>query len=560
MKLHHEKQGSGEWLALRERYFTASEAPAMLGMSAYMTRAELLRQKATGITPDHDQATLARFNRGHEAEAQFRPIAEDMIGGELYPVVGSIEYEGLSLLASFDGILLTEDAIFEHKLWNEKLAEAIKTGDLPDTHWPQVEHQLLVSGADKCLFVTSDGTNGQFSALHYTSEPARRQRVIDGWKQFSIDLANYQPEVITEKPKGAAVIDLPAVMVKVTGQIAITDNLEKFTVALQTFIDRDLIKAPESDQDFADLESQIKTLKKAEDALDSAEANMLAQVDAVDTAKRMIDFARKLAQDYRLMSEKLVKSQKEHIKTERIMKAREEFTAHINALNAEIAPATIQGITPDFNGAAKNKRLLESLYDALDTELARVKIEADGQAWAIRSNLLHLKQNEEYRFLFNDLATIAHKPTDDFTALVAHRVSEHKAAEQARIAAERQRIETEAKAKAEREAAQKMAAEEARIRAEERAKAEAQQRADQQAAMQVQEKIRANQRAYAEANPLMTEPTASEIGLINAPTTTETVLVIRHSFTDGFIKKAVADSLAKYGIEVDSVEFAGVEA
>lgn len=547
MKLHHEKQGSREWLALRERYFTASEAPAMLGLSAYMTRSELLKQKATGITPDYDPATLARFNRGHETEDQFRPIAEDIIGDELFPVVGSIEIDGLKLLASFDGINLMETVIFEHKLFNERLVECLIHGDLPDTHWPQVEQQLLVSGAESCLFVTSDGTNERCEVLAYKSQPERRQQVIDGWKQFAIDLANYQPETIEEKPKGMAVIDLPAVMVKVSGQISITDNLEKFTVALQTFIERDLIKSPESDQDFADLESQIKTLKKAEDALDSAEANMLAQVDTVDTAKRMIDFARKLARDNRLMAEKLVKSEKERIKTDRIMKAREEFTAHINALNAEITPATIQGITPDFNGAAKNKRTNASLYDALDTELSRVKIEADAQAKMIRANLAHLSQHDVYRFLFNDLATIAHKPTDDFAALVAHRVSEHKAAEQARIAAERQRIEAEAKAKAEREAAQKMAAEEARIRAEERAKAEAQQRADQQAAMQAQEKIRANQREYAAAHAPIHEQTPEK-------TATETVLVIRHKFTDGFIKKAVEASLHKYGIEVDSVE------
>ena len=40
-------QGSPEWLAARAQYFTASEAPAMLGLSKYKTRQELLREKAT---------------------------------------------------------------------------------------------------------------------------------------------------------------------------------------------------------------------------------------------------------------------------------------------------------------------------------------------------------------------------------------------------------------------------------------------------------------------------------------------------------------------------------
>lgn len=541
MKIHHAKQGTGEWLALRQHHLTASEAPAMLGLSAYMTRSELLRQKATGITPDHDQSTLARFDRGHEAEAQFRPIAEEIIDSELYPVVGSITYEGLNLLASLDGITLIEDAIFEHKLWNDKLAEALRNNDdLPDTHWPQVEHQLLVSGATSCLFVTSNGTKDQWESISYKSHPERRQRVIDGWKQFAIDLENYQPETIIEKPKGMVVIDLPAVSVNVSGQIAVVDNLAKFTTALQAFIDRDLITTPETDQDFADLESQIKMLKKAEAALDSAEANMLAQIGDVETAKRMIDYARDIARDNRLWAEKLVKSKKELIKNELVMSARQKFISHLDALNAEIAPAKIEGITPDFNGAVKNKRTVSSLKDAVNTELAQVKIEADAQARGIRINLSHLSQNEAYRYLFSDLAAIAKKEPDDFAALVSARI----AAEIARRDAEQRRIEAEAKARAELAAAEQLAASEEKIRADERAKAkaEAKARAEQQAASQTPE---------LESIP---EPSASEIGLIRAGNETETLLIIRHGFTDGFMRKAVADALEKYGIAVYSVD------
>jgi predicted phage-related endonuclease len=41
-------QGTKEWHELRSSYFTASEAPAMLGLSKYQTRNELLEAKATG--------------------------------------------------------------------------------------------------------------------------------------------------------------------------------------------------------------------------------------------------------------------------------------------------------------------------------------------------------------------------------------------------------------------------------------------------------------------------------------------------------------------------------
>ena len=43
---------------------------------------------------------------------------------------------------------MLEDAIWEHKLLNKGLAECVMNGDLPDTHWPQCEHQMIVAGLD----------------------------------------------------------------------------------------------------------------------------------------------------------------------------------------------------------------------------------------------------------------------------------------------------------------------------------------------------------------------------------------------------------------------------
>ncbi|WP_289241977.1 hypothetical protein [Delftia sp.] len=51
-KTHLVQQGSQEWLSLRTGYPTASEAPAAQGVSRYQTHTELIRQKATGISPN----------------------------------------------------------------------------------------------------------------------------------------------------------------------------------------------------------------------------------------------------------------------------------------------------------------------------------------------------------------------------------------------------------------------------------------------------------------------------------------------------------------------------
>lgn len=86
MKTLNLQQGSPEWLAARAKMFTASEAPAMMGASPYMTRNELLHQKHTGIQKEVDAATQRVFDNGHRVEALARPIAEQIIGEELYPV------------------------------------------------------------------------------------------------------------------------------------------------------------------------------------------------------------------------------------------------------------------------------------------------------------------------------------------------------------------------------------------------------------------------------------------------------------------------------------------
>lgn len=91
MKTHQLTQGSPEWLAYRANHFNASDAPAMLGISQYESRTELLHRLATGIAPEVDAATQRRFDDGHRFEALARPIAESIIGEELYPVVGSAE-------------------------------------------------------------------------------------------------------------------------------------------------------------------------------------------------------------------------------------------------------------------------------------------------------------------------------------------------------------------------------------------------------------------------------------------------------------------------------------
>ena len=117
-------QNSPEWHAFRATHHGASEAAAMLGLSKFTSRTELLRQKATGIAPKVDAGKQGLFDAGHAAEAAARPMAEAIIGEELYPAT----YSYGTLSASCDGLTMGGETAFEHKLWSANLVAAVKRG------------------------------------------------------------------------------------------------------------------------------------------------------------------------------------------------------------------------------------------------------------------------------------------------------------------------------------------------------------------------------------------------------------------------------------------------
>ncbi|GAB6035411.1 lambda-exonuclease family protein [Galenea microaerophila] len=188
-------QGTEEWLEVRKNYFTASEAPAMMGVSKYMTREKLLKAKKFG-DEEVSSYTKKLFEKGHAAEETARPIAEQIIGETLYPITGTKEVDGLKLLASFDGINLTADTIWEHKLFNQELAEQIKNGEIHPQYKIQIAHQFLVSGAKKCLFMASDGTKENIAYAWLEADELMTEDVvnslINGWKKFQKDLEAYE--------------------------------------------------------------------------------------------------------------------------------------------------------------------------------------------------------------------------------------------------------------------------------------------------------------------------------------------------------------------------------
>ena len=473
-EIHPVTQGSDDWRKLRGSRFTASEAPAALGMSRYVSRADMLHQKATGITKEPDDATQARFDRGHQAERSARPLAEKIIGEELAPLTMTADVDGLALLASMDGITMENDIVWETKLWNQELSEAVKTGDLPEHYTIQMDQQLLVSGASRCLFTCSDGTPERTVHCWYETSPEKVSRLIAGWKQFAVDLAAYVPTDPVAPVVAAPIESLPAVVVQVQGALTVAGNLPAFGQALRSFIERIPLK-PATDQQFADAEAACKALKKAEDALTQAEDGALAQISDVELMRRTVADLKELARTTRLATEKLVKAEKDARRTEKVMAARAEFDKHVARLQLDIKGVRLMVPAPDFGGAIKGLSSIASMDDKLTAALIEGKANANTVAGRVMNNLQSLDSVPQFAHLFADRQELAYKDAETLELLMQKRVD----AEAARLEAERQRIQAEAERKA-REAAEREAeAERQRIRAEEQAKAQAEAQAQQ---------------------------------------------------------------------------------
>lgn len=457
MKITNLVQGSPEWLAHRAQHFNASDAPAMMGVSSYKTRTELLNELHLGITKEVDPATQRRFDDGHRFEALARPIAEQIIGDELYPVVGTLG----RLSASFDGLTLTEDTAMEHKSLSNTLRAAMFDGctgaDLPIEYRVQMQQQCMVSGCERVLFMASkwDEFDQLIEERHcwYTSNPELAAQIKAGWEQFARDLAEYVPQKAADpKPIGKAPDHLPALHIEVTGMVT-ASNLDAFrehAMAMFSGINRDL----KTDGDFADAEKTVKWLGEAETRLKAAKDHALAKTESIHELFRTIDDMTGEARRVRLDLEKQLKAQKEAIRSEIVAGGVAALNAHVASLNERIGRPLMPLVPADFAAAVKGKRTLESLRGAVADELARAKIAANQVADRISVNLAALQERADLSHLFPDAAAIVLKATDDLRATMTARIAEHEAKEAARQEAERERIRAAEAARAAREVAQ----------------------------------------------------------------------------------------------------------
>jgi len=447
-------QGSPEWLKERLENFTASEAPMMMGVSKFFSRTQLLDHKKGWIT-EIDTFTQKRFDDGHKSEAMSRPIAAKIAKADFYPVVGLLE--DTKYLASFDGLTMLGDVLFEHKGHNKVLAENVLNGVLEPEYYWQLEHQLLVSGADKVLFVCSDGTEEKFYSMWYESIPERRAELIAGWEQFAIDLDNHVPEAKAEKVSAEVIRDLPAITYKMNG-LSLVSNLDDYKAAANNLVEKSKAVI-ETDQDFANAEARQKVFTKAEKDIAELCDRVLGEVADIDAFTKDLKYIGAQIREARLSEAKQITKRKEDIRLAILTDAKNVLQTAIDEAEQRLK-CRLPNLTCDVLQAMKGKKTIDSLKDAAATEVANGKIEITNLLNVALTNMATIRELAPgHKHLFNDWPSIAFKANDDFTALVKTRLID----EQARIDAERAKIRAEEEAKAKADAEVKILAEQAEI-------------------------------------------------------------------------------------------------
>ncbi len=185
-------QGSQEWLDYRRTMRNASETPAVLGISPWVTPYQLWLIKTGRST----QAVTQAMTHGTQLEPQARAAYEAQTGHVMNPLV----MQDGAYSASLDGITLAGDLIGEikcpfrgrqSKLWREA-----REGTVPAYYAAQIQHQMMVSGAVEAhlwVYVEGEGL-----LLTLRRDEAAMEAIRGAWDTFGQYLDTDTPPPLSE--------------------------------------------------------------------------------------------------------------------------------------------------------------------------------------------------------------------------------------------------------------------------------------------------------------------------------------------------------------------------
>lgn len=177
------EQGTEEWLEMRRRFRMASESAAVMRLSPYSGPQQIRDAKA-----GKRGYVNAAMRQGTEQE----PIARHWFEQQTSELMRPAVFVNGKYGASLDGISLDGNTILEIKTpysENNERWELIFEGRLTDYDMAQVQHQLMVTGADECYFMvwSADKQTGVIQIVK--PDPSWWSRIEAAWDEFETEIA-----------------------------------------------------------------------------------------------------------------------------------------------------------------------------------------------------------------------------------------------------------------------------------------------------------------------------------------------------------------------------------
>lgn len=202
MKIVQVEQGSKEWLDWRKDRITGTDAAVILRLNKYKNPAKLWEEKMEVIPSD---PINEHMQRGTILEPVARNLFIEETGIHIEPLV--VEHENFNWMgASLDGIDNSRRIIVEIKCPEINGHMEALNKDIKPMYRAQMQHQLYVSGADMCFYVTyNEHYEQKLSILEVTRDDKFMQEMVEAeyafYQQF---MCSFKKPPTTWKYKKAA--------------------------------------------------------------------------------------------------------------------------------------------------------------------------------------------------------------------------------------------------------------------------------------------------------------------------------------------------------------------
>lgn len=156
MKTQNLEPNTSEWEEWRRQGIGASDSPIILGLSSYTTPFQLWQEKLGLIKREQNEYIT---QKGHMMEPKARALYElDNDVADFSPMLAE-HADHPWLRASFDGLSLERKKAIEIKFVGKDKHEDAKLGRVPAVYYPQLQHQLFVSGVESVDYVSYNGVD-----------------------------------------------------------------------------------------------------------------------------------------------------------------------------------------------------------------------------------------------------------------------------------------------------------------------------------------------------------------------------------------------------------------